>query len=95
MAISAFLCFWTEDSAALALFLLRFSHQCALDLLDSVFLSVTDTVIPPLIVLPPQKALDRTVIPSMRGLLGSSEPLGLSQSVKELSVVGNCRLVSS
>ena len=40
MAISAFLCFWTGESAGLILSLLLFSHQCALDLLDSGFLSL-------------------------------------------------------
>ena len=44
MAISTFLCFWSGESAGLLLSFLLFSHQFALDLLDSVFLGLLETL---------------------------------------------------
>ena len=44
MAVSTFLCFWSGESAGLLLPFLLFSHQFALDLLDSVFLGLLDTL---------------------------------------------------
>lgn len=89
MVISAFLCFWTGESPALVLDFLPLSNQCAswlsnLHLLDSVLLSVNETVSPPQYCPVILRSIYIEAIHIVRGVPVSSGPLGLRQGFTEL-----------